>query len=231
MFLSNWRINARLTPGASMLSTALTMIAAILTTVAVTVALDATQTPERMGVRVMLRGEIDHEKLKKGSNAYVEYKSRGVEGVMWGLIVQINPDGIVIESETAPSETRKIGFGDVDLLAVADDRQTLGRWQAARKAAANVTVKSRGELDLSELETGSYAYVVYTWRGLRKRTSGKIAAIDPSGLRSRWRLRNQRPGQLRLPKSTRSLSPTPHRPLIDGGGGRRPASSECRAGT
>ena len=160
----------------------LLLIATILMPTAVSFASDAAQTPERMDATVMLRGEIAPEILKKGSYAHVEYKSGGIEGAAWGPIEQIKPEGIVIESAAARGETRIMAFGDIYLLAVADDRQTLERWQEARKAAANVTVKSRGELDLSELETGSYAHAVYTWRGLKRRASGKIAAIDPSGV-------------------------------------------------
>ena len=165
-----------------MKSNPLLLFAAIVTTLCVPSGSYAAQKPPRMDVTVMLRGEIEPEKLKKGSYAHVEYESGGVEGVMWGLIEQIEPDGILIESTAIPSTTQKTALGDIDLLAVSVDRTSLERWREARKAAAEVTVMPRGHFDSSKLEAGGYAHVVFTSRGLNRRTSGTVVAIDGDGI-------------------------------------------------
>ena len=115
------------------------------------------------GITVMSRGELNPAKLKMGSYAHVVYKSEGIERETWGVIARIDPDGIVIESTAAQSEKHKIAFGEIDILAVSEDRLILETWREARLAAEKITVMSRKDLDLSKLATGSYAHVVYTW--------------------------------------------------------------------
>lgn len=165
-----------------MKSNPLLLFAAVLVTIFRPTGSLVAQEPERADIAVMLRGGIDPEKLKKGSYAHVEYESGGVEGVMWGLIEQIEPDGILIESTAIPSTTQKTALGDIDLLAVSVDRTSLERWREARKAAAEVTVMPRGHFDSSKLEAGGYAHVVFTSRGLNRRTSGTVVAIDGDGI-------------------------------------------------
>ena len=160
----------------------LALIAAILTTNIVPSASFAAQESESKGVTVMSRGEADPTKLQTKTYTYVAYKSEGIEGAAWGRIVQIDPDGIVIEPESTPTETRKITFGDIDILAVAEDRVTFKSWLNARLAAEKITVMSREDLDLTKLATGSYAHVVYTWRGLKRTASGKVLETDPNGI-------------------------------------------------
>ncbi len=134
------------------------------------------------GITVMTRGEVDPSTIGAGTYAYVAYKSDGIKGATWGLIKQIDSDGIVIESESTPSETRKIAIGHIDILAVSEDRLILETWQEARLAAEKITVMSRKDLDLSKLTTGSYAHVVYTRRGLNRTASGKVLEIDADGI-------------------------------------------------
>ena len=104
------------------------------------------------------------------------------KAVLWGLIEQIDPEGIVIESTAIPSKTQKTALGDIDLLAVAVDRTSLERWREARMAASNVTVLYRGEVDLSQLQSGSYAHVVYTWKGFKRTASGNVQKMAPGGI-------------------------------------------------
>ena len=165
-----------------MKSTALLLFATILTTIIVPSASFAAQRPESRGVTVMTRGEVDPSTIGAGTYAYVAYKSDGIKGATWGLIKQIDSDGIVIESESTPSETRKIAIGHIDILAVSEDRLILETWQEARLAAAKITVMSRKDLDLSKLTTGSYAHVAYTWRGLDRTASGKVLEIESGGI-------------------------------------------------
>ncbi len=134
------------------------------------------------GITVMSRGEVDPSTLKTGSYAHVVYTTEGIEGAAWGVISRIDPDGLVIEAGTTPSETGKIAIGDIDMLAIAEDRLTLETWREARQAAEKITVMSRKDLDLSKLATGSYAHVVYTWRGLNRTASGKVLEIDADGI-------------------------------------------------
>ncbi len=140
------------------------------------------QRTRETGIKVMSRGEVDPSTLKTGSFAHVVYTTEGIEGVAWGVIARIDPDGILIESEAAPFETRKTAFGDINILAVAEDRLTFESWLNARLAAEKITVMSRKDLDLSKLTTGWYAHAVYTWRGLKKTASGKVLEIDADGI-------------------------------------------------
>ena len=165
-----------------MKTTTLTMIAAILMSVATQYVSHAAQRSTEMDVTVMSRGDVDPTTLEKGKYAYVTYRSGGKEEVVWGRIVQIDPDGIVIEPEATPSKTRKIAYGDIDVLAVAEDRLSFESWLDSRLAAEEITVMTREDLDLTKLATGSYAHVVYTGRGLKRRASGAVVAIDPNGV-------------------------------------------------
>ena len=97
-------------------------------------------------------------------------------------MVQINPDGIVLDSEAAPSETRKIAYGDIDILAVAEDRVTFESWLNARLAAEKITAMTRDNLNLTKLATGSFAHAVYTWKGFKRKASGKVLEIGPHGI-------------------------------------------------
>ena len=162
--------------------TAPTMISAILTSIAALPVSHAAQRSMEMDITVISRGEVDPTTLKMGLYAYAAYKAEGIEGSVWGRIVQIEPDGIAIESETEPSETRKIAFGDIDILAVTEDRLTFESWLNARLAAAKITVMSREDLDLTKLATGSHAHVVYTWRGLKRVSFGKVLKVAPDGI-------------------------------------------------
>ena len=96
--------------------------------------------------------------------------------------MKIEPDGITIESETAPSETRKIAFGDIDILAVSEDRLTFESWLDSRLAAEKITVMSRKDLDLTKLATRSYVHVIYTWKGFKRKASGKMLETAPDGI-------------------------------------------------
>ena len=160
----------------------LALIATILMSIAAPSGSHAAQRSTEMNITVMTRGEVDPSTIGAGTYAYVAYKSDGIKGATWGLIKQIDSDGIVIESESTPSETRKIAIGHIDILAVAEDRLTLETWQEARLAAAKITVLTRKDLDLSKLATGSYAHVVYTWRGLKRTASGKVLEIESGGI-------------------------------------------------
>ncbi len=79
-----------------------------------------------MDVEVMSRGEIDPSKLRKGWHVYVVYTSKGVKETITGQILAKDADGIVIQSHTsalwrADRERWGIAYGDIDLLAVAQD--------------------------------------------------------------------------------------------------------------
>lgn len=165
-----------------MKSAALALIAAILMSAAAPSASLAAQRSTEMNVTVMSRGDVDPTTFEKGKYAYVAYELDGIEGAAWGRIVQIDPDGIVIESEAAPSETRKLSFGDIDILAVAEDRLAYESWLDARLAAEKITVITREDLDLTKVATGSYAHVVYTWKGFKRKASGKVLQTDPGGI-------------------------------------------------
>ncbi len=162
--------------------TAPTMISAILTSIAALPVSHAAQKPEVKGVMVMSRGEVDPTTLKMGLYAYAAYKAEGIEASAWGRIVQIEPDGITIESEAAPSKTRKIAFGEIDILAVAENRLSFESWLNARLAAEKITVMSRKDLDLTKLASGSYVHAAYTWRGLKRASFGKVLEVAPDGI-------------------------------------------------
>ena len=165
-----------------MKSTVLTLISVILMSVAAPSASIAEKKSGSGGVIVMSRGEVDPAELETQIYAYVSYKSEGIEGSAWGRIVRIEPDGIVIESEAEPLEIRKISFGDVDILAVAKDRLTFESWLDLRLAAKKITVLTREDLDLTKVATGSYAHVVYTWRGLKWASFGRVLEVAPHGI-------------------------------------------------
>ena len=134
------------------------------------------------GVIVMSRGEVDPSTLKKGSYAHVVYTTEGSGGATWGVIARIDSDGIVIEAAAAPLETRKIDYGDIDILAVVEDRLTFKSWLNARLAAEKITVMTPEDLDLSKLATGSYAHFVYTWKGFKRTASGKVLEMGADGI-------------------------------------------------
>ena len=157
-------------------------IAVILTSIAAPSASFATRESGMSDVTVTLRGEIDPTKLKTDTYAYVAYKPDGIEGSAWGRIVQIEPDGIVIEPESTPAEVRRIAFGDIDILAVAENRRTFESWLNARLAGQKITVMSRKDLDLTKLATGSFVHVVYTWKGFKRKASGKMLEPAPDGI-------------------------------------------------
>ena len=161
---------------------ALALTATILMYIAAVSVSHAAQRTTEMNVTVMSRGEVDPTSLKMGMYAYADYKADGIEGAVWGSIRQIAPDGITIESETEPSETRKIAFGDIDILAVAEDRLTFESWLDLRLAAKKITVLTREDLDLTKVATGSYAHVVYTWRGLKRASFGRVLEVAPHGI-------------------------------------------------
>ncbi len=162
--------------------TALALIATILmSTPALSASLAVPRSTE-MNVTVMSRGEVDPTKLKSETYAYVAKRTEGIEGSAWGRIVRIDPDGIVIESEAAPLETRKISFGDIDLLAASEDRLSFESWLDARLAAEKITVMTRDDLDLTKLATGSYAHFVYTWKGFTRTASGEVLEMRPDGI-------------------------------------------------
>ena len=165
-----------------MKSTAVTMISAILMSIAALSVSHASQRSAEMNVTVMSRGEVDPTTLKTGMYAYAAYKADGIEGAVWGSIKQIHPDGIVIQSEAAPSQSRKIAYGDIDILAVAEDRLSFESWLDARLAAEKITVMTRDELDLTKLASGSYAHVVYTWKGFKSKASGEVLDMGPDGI-------------------------------------------------
>ena len=165
-----------------MKATALTMTAIILATIAAPSASHAGQQILEMNITVMSRGEVDLTKLKTETYAYMAYRTDGIERAAWGRIVQIEADGIVIESDFTPSETRKIAFGNIDTLAVAEDRLAFESWLNARLAAEKITVMTREDLDLTKLATGSYAHVVYTWKGFKRTTSGEVVELGPYGI-------------------------------------------------
>ena len=161
---------------------ALSLIATILMYIATLSVSHASQRSMEMNVTVMSRGEVDPTMLKADMYAYAAYKADGIEGAVWGSIKRIHPDGIVIESETEPLETRKMSFGDVDILVVTEDRLTFESWLDSRLATEKITVMSRNDLELTKLATGSYAHVVYTWRGFKRKASGKILEAVPDGI-------------------------------------------------
>ena len=161
---------------------ALALTATILMYIAAVSVSHAAQRTTEMNVTVMSRGEVDPTSLKMGMYAYADYKADGIEGAVWGSIRQIAPDGITIESETEPSETRKIAFGDIDILAVAEDRLSFESWLDARLAAEKITVMTREDLDLTKVATGSFAHVVYMWRGLKRASLGKVLEVAPHGI-------------------------------------------------
>ena len=160
----------------------LALIATILMSIAAPSGSHAAQRSTEMNITVMTRGEVEPSTIGAGTYAYVAYKSDGIKGATWGLIKQIFSDGIVIESESTPSETRKIAIGHIDILAVSEDRLILETWREARLAAEKITVMSRKDLDPSKLTTGSYAHVAYTWRGLDRTASGKVLEIESGGI-------------------------------------------------
>lgn len=165
-----------------MKSTAVTLLAGILTIVAAPSTPFAAKKPGSTGVIVMSRGEVDPTQLKAESYAYVTYRSGGKEEEVWGRIEQIDTDGIAIESKAAPSETRKISFGDIDILAASEDRLSFESWLGARLAAEKITVMTREDLDLTKLATGSYVHVIYTWRGLKRASFGKVLEVVRDGI-------------------------------------------------
>ena len=161
---------------------ALALTATILMFIAAVSVSHAAQRSSEMNATVMSRGEVDPTLLKAESYTYVTYRSGGKEEVVWGRIVKIEPDGITIESEAAPLETRRISFGDIDILAVAEDRLSFESWLDSRLAAEKITVMSREDLDLKKVATGSYAHVIYTWRRIKRNASGKVLEIGPHGI-------------------------------------------------
>ncbi|MDE3001611.1 MAG: hypothetical protein OXU79_21255 [Gemmatimonadota bacterium] len=161
---------------------ALALIAVILMSVAAPSASIAEKKSGSGGVIVMSRGEVDPAELETQIYAYVAYKSEGIEGSAWGRIVRIDPDGIVIESEAEPLETRKISFGDIDILAVAEDRLAFESWLDARLAAEKITIMTREDLDLTKLATGSYAHSVYTWKGFKRASFGRVLEVASHGI-------------------------------------------------
>lgn len=162
--------------------TALALIATFLMSVAAPSTSLAAQRSTKMNVTVMSRGEVDPTRLRSGMYAYAAYKAGGIDGTVWGRIVRVEPEGIVIESEATPSKTRKIAFGDVDILVVTEDRLTFESWLDSRLVAEKITVMTRDDLDLTKLATGSYAHVVYTWRGLKRASFGKVLEVAPHGI-------------------------------------------------
>ena len=162
--------------------TAPTMISAILTSIAALPVSHAAERSTELDITVMSRGDVDPTKLESQSYAYVAYKSNAIETTTWGRIAQIHPDGIEIEAAAAPMETRKISFGDIDILAVAEDRLTFESWLDARLAAEKITVMSREDLDLTKLASGSYVHVVYTWQGLKRTAFEKVLEVAPDGI-------------------------------------------------
>lgn len=161
---------------------ALALIATMLISIATLSVSHASQRSTEMDITVMSRGEVDPTQLKAESYAYVTYRPGGKEGVVWGRIAQIDPDGILVESEAAPSETRKIAFGDVDILAVAEDRPTFESWLDSRLAAEKITVITREDLDLTKMATGSYAHAIYSWKGFKRKASGMVLEVAPRGV-------------------------------------------------
>ena len=161
---------------------ALALIATVLMSVASPPASYAAQGSESRSVIVMSRGEVDPTAHEKETYAYVAYNADGIEGAVWGPIKQIDPDGIVMESEAAPLETRKISFGYVGILAVTEDRLTFESWLDLRLAAEKITVMTREDLELTKVATGSYAHVVYTWRGLKRASLGMVLEVAPHGI-------------------------------------------------
>ena len=162
--------------------TAPTMISAILTSIAALPVSHAAQRSAEMDITVMSRGEVNPTTLQVETYVYIAFSAEGIDGVTWGLVKRIDPDGIVIDSEATPSRTRKIAFGDIDILAVSEDRLTFESWLNARLAAEKITVITRDNLNLTKLATGSYAYVVYTWRGLKRASFGKVLEVAPDGI-------------------------------------------------
>ena len=161
---------------------ALALIATNLISIATLSVSHASQRSTEMDITVMSRGEVDPTTLKMGMYAYAAYNAEGIEGSAWGRIVQIDPDGIMIESEAAPLETRKISFGDIDILAVAEDQPAFESWLDSRLAAEKITVRTREDLDLTKLATGSYAHAIYSWKGFKRKASGMVLEVAPRGV-------------------------------------------------
>ena len=97
-----------------------------------------------------------------------------------GQIVSRDTDGIVVKS--GPWERPEIAYAVIETLAVAPDRRTLERWRKVREAADYLNVMYQDDLDPSQIATGWYARVVYTTDGKEGAVTGKIAAVDSTGV-------------------------------------------------
>ena len=76
--------------------------------------------------------------------------------------------GTQIEGNTRPETAEKAG----------EVTERVIQWLYEK----DVTVMSRGELDLSKLRTGWYAYVVYTSKGVKEAVTGEIFGKDADGI-------------------------------------------------
>lgn len=161
---------------------ALTMIAAVLVTIFGPTRSQAAQKRVRKDITVMLRGEIDPAKLKKGSYAYVVYHSRGAERAAWGEISQIYPDAFVIKRAEVPLERLEITFTAIDILTTTEIKHHFEAGQLTRPLVHKVATIPGEDLDPSKLVIGWYAHVIYTRQDLKGTATGELVGQDPDGI-------------------------------------------------
>lgn len=112
-----------------------------------------------LDVRVMSREGLEISKLRTGLIAHVVHTSEGTRRSATGRIVRIAQDGIALWTAERPADRNKITYAGIDTLVVASDKRALDRWK--RRAEGRFLVMSQRNLDLTKLNTGWYAFLVY----------------------------------------------------------------------
>ena len=88
---------------------------------------------EEKGLEVMVRGELDLSKLRKGWYADVVYTSEGAKRTITGEIIDKDEGRIVIKSKYNAWKRFEIAYGDIDILVVAKDPRDMKGWQKLRQ--------------------------------------------------------------------------------------------------
>ncbi len=96
---------------------------------------------EGKGLVVMLAGELDLSKLRKGWYAHVVYTPDGVKTTVMGEIVAKDADRILIQPRANSWKTWKIAYRNIDTLAVAKDRRDIDGWREARQVSQRLQEK------------------------------------------------------------------------------------------
>ena len=127
----------------------------------------------------MLRGSIDLKKLKRGRYTHVVYTSDGVRITVAGKTVGWKADRIDIQSVLKPWKYWRIARDDIETLVTYKDRKNVDRWLRTRPALLRLyervlVIAADGDVNLTKLKPGSFAFVDYETAGGRKWVTGKV---------------------------------------------------------